>query len=80
MTVRTFDVKAYLDAPVPGEIADWPANIQDRIFNAIERLERRENIVCTIFHSRCDKDYGEVAAQDRWYVHVIIHGHPRKVN
>lgn len=77
---RIFELVAYVDKPMPGGILDWPNNIQDIIYHKIERLEKRENITCTLVSSKCDKDYDLTEAMDKWYVQVIVQGTPRRVN
>lgn len=69
--VRTFEIVQYVSGFMPGELEDWPNNIQDRILDALERKSKEVELPLTIVHSRCDVDYGETKAQDRYYVHII---------
>lgn len=70
--IRTFEVDVPISAPLEGELNDWPANIQDGIYAALERIAEREQLPLAIVHSRCDVDH-DVAegAPGRYYLHVV---------
>ena len=59
--------------PLLGTLNDWPANIQDTIFAAMERLSQREQIPLAVIMSRCDVDesYAE-GVPGRYFLHVIL--------
>lgn len=59
-------VSAYL----AGEITDWPANIQDGIYKAIERKQAEEREQLSIIKSECEWEEDE----GYFLVHVILHG------
>lgn len=55
-----------------GEIQDWPANIQDVIYAALENVAHREKLPLVVVHSRCDIDHDlEEGAPGYFYVHVV---------
>lgn len=70
--IRIFDGVFPVDGPLAGELKDWPANIQDPIYKAIEELSFVTQLRLALIASRCDIDHGETEAQDQWYIHVII--------
>jgi hypothetical protein len=41
---------------LPGGIKDWPANVQDRIYNALEKFEERTGVRWVIVGSKSDVD------------------------
>lgn len=69
--IRTFEILQYVTAPLDGEIQDWPANIQDAIYEALERMSQRVQLPLTIVASYCAIDYGESKEYDRPYLHII---------
>lgn len=66
--VRSFDMIQHVSGPLEGEINDWPAQTQDTIHFALERLKEAKNLPTTplIVYSVCDFDI-----DTGWYVHVI---------
>lgn len=62
--LRVVDLVANVSAPMPGNITDWPAMIQDQIYNALMKKCVEDKITYTIVDSRCGVDDGV------WYVHV----------
>ncbi len=69
--IKTYEIVQYVSGYLDGDLSTWPANIQDRILEALERKAQDVEHPLTIVHSRCDVDYGETSAQDRFYIHVI---------
>lgn len=69
--IKTYEVVVYVSGYLEGELADWPANIQDRLLEALERKAQEVEHPLTIVHSRCDVDYGETSKDDKFYLHVI---------
>lgn len=64
---RTAELVVNVSAVMPGQIEDWPANIQDGIYEALMRHSiRTKKSDWTIVHSYSDKDLDEGP-----YVHVI---------
>lgn len=73
MARRQFDGFVKIDAPLEGGLMDWPANIQDGVFKAVERLETEHGIKLEILHvsARCDDP------QEGWFIHIVcIEPHP----
>lgn len=66
--VRTFDMVQNISGPVEGEINDWPAQMQDTIWFALEQIKKKHQLpsMPLIVMSRCDHDIDQ-----GWYVHVI---------
>jgi hypothetical protein len=52
--LRTFELVAWVSAPMPGTIDDWPANIQDRILAALQTISDREKVPLTIVSCVCE--------------------------
>lgn len=70
--IKTFQMVQYVTGYLEGELGDWPANIQDAVLEALERLAQKVELPLTIIHSRCDIDYAdEVGGKDRPFVHII---------
>lgn len=70
--IRMFDGVFPVDGPLPGELKDWPANIQDPIYKAIEQLSFVTQLRLALIASRCDIDHGETKEQDQWYIHIVV--------
>lgn len=65
---RVAEVVADVSGPLQGKLNDWPANIQDGIYAALERKNARsrgEGAVFEIRDSMCDHDDGQ------WFVRVV---------
>jgi len=71
-SIRTFEIDVPVSAPLEGELTDWPANIQDPIYEAFELLAQKEQLPLAIVHSRCGVDH-DVAegAPGRFFLHVV---------
>lgn len=71
--VRTWEIVQYVTGPLEGELQDWPANIQDQVFEAFERLVDKVELPLAIVGSVCDVDYGEAVdrTQDKYFVRII---------
>ena len=72
--VRVFDMTVGVDA-YPGEkIDDWPANIQDGVYAAVEALGNELQIPLAIVDSRADKDEDDTLPDGRplFFIHVVI--------
>lgn len=67
--IRTFQLLADVTAYLEGELADWPANIQDRILEALERKAKEVELPLMIVYSACGKD--EFADTDKFFVYVV---------
>lgn len=72
--IRTFEFTQYVTGFLEGQFEDWPDNIQDIIYEAVERKAQQVELPLTIVHSGCYIDYGEAMdrSQDRFYVQVIL--------
>jgi len=68
--MRQFELTAYVSSSLPGELKDWPANIQDRIYKALEAKSKEAGVPLEITSSRCDIDYGDHQDGDRYFVSV----------
>lgn len=61
---RKADLYCDVTAPLAGEFADWPQNIKDGIYKALERFNAMKQAKFEIDVVRCSND-GE-----RWFIHV----------
>lgn len=68
--MRQFELTAYLTAALPGSLKDWPPNIQDAIYTALEAKAKEVGVPLEIVASHCDIDYGDDAAHDRPFAFV----------
>ena len=75
--IRTFELTQYVTGYVEGTLADWNAQLQDQIFEALERLSHRIELPVAIVHAYCDIDYGHIddktgqMTPDRPFIRVI---------
>jgi hypothetical protein len=66
---RVFECVVNVTGYLPGELADWPANIQDGIYKAMEDVLAKHNVKrCTVISSRCGRDTPE----EPWHIVVVI--------
>ena len=71
---RTFEIVIECDKAWQGVIDDWPPNIQDKVWGALERLKDREEIQLTIIHSEFrDNDHAgdNVKAQYPYVMYIV---------
>lgn len=69
---RLFTLEVDVSGPLAGELKDWPANIQDGILSALDRLAERERVPVAIVYSECERDWAHMDPfKDRWYVNVV---------
>lgn len=64
---RVWELLANVDGPLEGRIDDWPAHIQDKIWQKMEALSKRVKLSVAIIHSRCDYD-----VDTGWYLDVWV--------
>ena len=69
--VRTFEIVQYVSGFLEGELNDWPANIQDAVYAALERKAREVELPLKVVHSYCNEDIDSTDAQKRFYLHII---------
>lgn len=70
--IRTFEIVADVSGMLEGDINDWPANIQDVVFAALERKAQAEQLPLIIVASRCAEDPDVPAGTDgHFYLHII---------
>lgn len=71
--IRLFEMVQYVTGYIEGEFKDWPAQLQDPIYAALERKSDEVQLPLTIVNSGCLIDHGEAmdGSDDRFYVHVI---------
>ena len=71
--IRTFEMTQYVTGFLEGGLQDWPAQIQDQIFMALERLSHRVELPVAITNAYCDVDYGEAMdrSQDKFFIRVF---------
>lgn len=71
--IKTYDMVQYVTGVLEGELNDWPANIQDAVYAALEKKAQEVEHPLAIVHSRCDVDHGAAkdGSEDRLYVHII---------
>jgi len=64
--VRLFDCRVRIDRPMGGGMADWPANLQDAVYAALERKAKDVELPLAIIHSYVDSDF-----EGYWFAVVI---------
>jgi len=66
---RVFEIKANVDGYLPGELQDWPANIQDVIYQAMEHALKKYKVHSwKVMQSRCGRDVDE----EPYYIHIVL--------
>lgn len=69
--IRTFEIVQYVTGFMEGGVDDWPANMQDAIYAALERKAHEVQLPLKIVHSYCDEDIDSEDERKRFYVHII---------
>lgn len=71
--IRTFECIIPVNKLLGGELDDWPANLQDGIYQAFENLSKSVQLPLAIVASRAgtDMDLPEEYPH-RFYVHVLV--------
>lgn len=70
--IRTFQVLQYVTGPLPGGVDDWPANIQDVIYRALDIKSAQVELPLTVVHSFCDKDHDRDPAKEPVFFLCVI--------
>lgn len=72
--IRTFEIVQYISGPLEGELSDWPANIQDAVYEALELKSKQEDLPLAIVASRCDIDHDaetEGRPHQKFFLHIV---------
>jgi hypothetical protein len=69
--VRTFEIVQYVTAPLEGKLDDWPANIQDAVYAALDRKAAEVQLPLCIVDSACQVDYGDTPEEDKFFLRII---------
>jgi hypothetical protein len=65
--IRTFEMIVNVSGPLAGELSDWPAKIQDGIYEAMERKAEEVKLPLAVVRSGCEHDVDE-----GYYLRVIL--------
>lgn len=72
-TVRTFEADIPISGPLDVPFEDFPANIQDGIYAAMERLSQEHRIPLTIAHCEYKTDFDlDPEAPGYHFLHIIL--------
>jgi hypothetical protein len=64
---RVWDAGVFTDRYLPGELTDWPAEVQDHVYAAMEEVIQRTGIrELEIIQSKCVRD------GDQFYLRLTI--------
>lgn len=66
--IHTFESITYVTGFLEGEFEDWPANIQDTIYAAMEKKAKEVELPLALVHAYCDKDLDN----GKFFVRVIL--------
>lgn len=69
--IRTFEIVQYVTAPLEGGMDDWPSNIQDAVYKALEDKAAQVELPLVIIHSRCDIDWDATDPLRKFYLHIV---------
>lgn len=71
-SIRTFELDVSVSGKLDVPFEDWPANIQDGILEALEKIAQREQIPLNIVHAKYMVDHDKAEDEPgRHYLHVI---------
>ncbi len=66
-SIRTFELVANVTGYLEGKLEDWPAMIQDKIYEAVERKADKVQLPLCVVYSCCDYDEDE-----GYFLHIIL--------
>lgn len=70
--VKTFELTVPISGALDVPFEDWPAEIQDGLYAALERLSHQEQLPLAIVHAQYGRDYDLSPNQVGYhYLHVI---------
>ena len=79
--IRTFECVVDINGPLEGTLQDWPANIQDAIYDAMEKMADKVKLPLAVVYSACKYDASNdvPATKDdpglrcgNYFIHVIL--------
>lgn len=74
---RVFELRVDCTAYLPGELTDWPPNIQDGIYAAMERLCKTAALKkIYILQSRCGRDVKE---EPYHIIVTVVEDNPKRI-
>lgn len=70
---RVFKMTQYVSGFLAGGFDDWPAQIQDPVLAAMDKLSAKHKIPLAIIGAICDKDIDLSTDAKTWYyVHIEV--------
>ena len=70
--VRTLELNVTVSHFLEGSVEDWPSNIQDGVYAALERKAVETALPLVIVKSHCDVDHDKEEGEDgRFFLRVI---------
>lgn len=69
--LRTFEILQYVSGFVEGELKDWPANIQDVVYKALEDKSKEVELPLVVVASKCDHDPDEPNPNLKFWLHIV---------
>lgn len=69
--VKTYEIKQYVTQYTEGTLDDWPAQMQDAVYEALDRLAERVEHPVTVVASWMDIDYGDTGDDDRPFAVIV---------
>lgn len=70
--VRTFDVIVHVTGWLEGTLNDWPAEIQDGVYAALERASKQVELPLAIVFSKCDQEpLLPVGHPEKFFLHIV---------
>src|SRR5690606_27256706 len=70
--IRTFEIVQYVSGHLEGAIDDWPAQVQDAVWQALEDKAKEVGLPLSIVLSKCEHD-PELTAEHphKFWLHII---------
>jgi len=70
--IRTWESITYVSGFLEGSLDDWPAQIQDTVLKAVEKLSHEVQLPLAVTHSYCDKDLDSTDPNKVWFVRIFL--------
>lgn len=71
--IRQFEIVVHVNGWLEGELKDWPANIQDAVYAALEKKAKDVELPLAIVFSKCDHDptISDTSDPRKFWLHII---------
>lgn len=71
-SIRTWESKVQVTGYLEGTIKDWPAQIQDGIYAAMEVKSQEVELPLALVHSSCECMYNDEGKVDGYFIYIVL--------